>query len=201
MDYCQSREVHTSTLVTRIEALQRDVSTLQGQQIDDGDRLMRHIQDEHAQRDAAFEDGSGEKKQYGRTKPLGPKCNFHHDGPCGPKCTNCHFKNKCPKLGNRNQVNQNQAGNRYAVARAYGVGTAGRNPEANVVTGYPVFLENITTKTIKDKSKEKRLENVPIVRDFSKVFPKDLPGLPPTRQLEFQIDLIPSAAPVARAPY
>nr|GEX58738.1 hypothetical protein [Tanacetum cinerariifolium] len=43
MDYCQSREVHTSTLVTQIEALQRDVSTLQGQQIDDGDRLTRHI--------------------------------------------------------------------------------------------------------------------------------------------------------------
>ncbi|GJW55198.1 putative reverse transcriptase domain-containing protein [Tanacetum coccineum] len=33
------------------------------------------------------------------------------------------------------------------------------------------------------------------------VFPEDLPGLPPTRQVEFQIDLIPSAAPVARAPY
>nr|GEZ40738.1 hypothetical protein [Tanacetum cinerariifolium] len=57
MDYCQSREVHTSTLVTQIEALQRDVSTLQGQQIDDGDRMTRHIQHEHAQRDAAPEDG------------------------------------------------------------------------------------------------------------------------------------------------
>nr|GEX40451.1 hypothetical protein [Tanacetum cinerariifolium] len=57
IDYCQSREVHTSTLVTQIEALQRDVSTLQGQQIDDGDRLTRHIQHEHAQRDAAPEDG------------------------------------------------------------------------------------------------------------------------------------------------
>ncbi|GJW85608.1 putative reverse transcriptase domain-containing protein [Tanacetum coccineum] len=33
------------------------------------------------------------------------------------------------------------------------------------------------------------------------VFPEDLPGLPPTRQVEFQIDLVPGAAPVARAPY
>nr|GFB72956.1 hypothetical protein [Tanacetum cinerariifolium] len=57
MDYYQSRDVHTSTLVTQIEALQRDVSTLQGQQIDDEDRLTRHIQHEHAQRDAAPEDG------------------------------------------------------------------------------------------------------------------------------------------------
>ncbi|GJW85882.1 putative reverse transcriptase domain-containing protein [Tanacetum coccineum] len=39
------------------------------------------------------------------------------------------------------------------------------------------------------------------VQDFPKVFPEDLPGLPPTRQVEFQIDLIPGAAPVARAPY
>nr|GEZ81205.1 putative reverse transcriptase domain-containing protein [Tanacetum cinerariifolium] len=51
------------------------------------------------------------------------------------------------------------------------------------------------------KSEKKRLENVPIVRDFPKVFPEDLPGLPPTRQVVFQIDLIPGAAPVARAPY
>nr|GFB33687.1 hypothetical protein [Tanacetum cinerariifolium] len=67
--------------------------------------------------------------------------------------------------------------------------------------GYPVFLANITTKTIKDKSKEKQLEDVPIVPDFSEVFPEDLPCLPPTRQVEFQIDLIPGAAPVAWAPY
>ncbi|GJV58378.1 reverse transcriptase domain-containing protein, partial [Tanacetum coccineum] len=37
--------------------------------------------------------------------------------------------------------------------------------------------------------------------DFPEVFPEDLPGLPPTRQVEFQIDLVPGAAPVARAPY
>nr|GEU62996.1 putative reverse transcriptase domain-containing protein [Tanacetum cinerariifolium] len=70
-----------------------------------------------------------------------------------------------------------------------------------LLKGYHVFLANITTKTIKDKSEEKRLENVPIVRDFSKVFSEDLPGLPPTRQVEFQIDLIPGAAPIARALY
>nr|GEY35971.1 hypothetical protein [Tanacetum cinerariifolium] len=57
MNYCQSREVHTSTLVTQIEALQRDVSTLQRQHINDEDRLTRQIQHEHVQRDAAPEDG------------------------------------------------------------------------------------------------------------------------------------------------
>ncbi|GJX61381.1 putative reverse transcriptase domain-containing protein [Tanacetum coccineum] len=47
------------------------------------------------------------------------------------------------------------------------------------------------TKWSDDKPKEKRLEDVPIVRDFLEVFPKDLPGLPPTRQVEFQIDMAP----------
>ncbi|GKE86603.1 hypothetical protein Tco_1560345 [Tanacetum coccineum] len=54
---------------------------------------------------------------------------------------------------------------------------------------------------IEDKSGEKRLEDVPIIQDFPEVFPEDLSGLPPTRQVEFQIDLMPGAAPVARAPY
>ncbi|GKD84013.1 putative reverse transcriptase domain-containing protein [Tanacetum coccineum] len=51
------------------------------------------------------------------------------------------------------------------------------------------------------KSDEKRIEDIPVVREFLEVFPEDLPGLPPVRQVEFQIDLIPGAAPVARAPY
>nr|GEV31037.1 putative reverse transcriptase domain-containing protein [Tanacetum cinerariifolium] len=48
---------------------------------------------------------------------------------------------------------------------------------------------------------EKRLEDAPVIRDFPKAFPDKLPGLPPPRQVEFHIDLIPDAAPVARAPY
>ncbi|GJS05365.1 putative reverse transcriptase domain-containing protein [Tanacetum coccineum] len=67
--------------------------------------------------------------------------------------------------------------------------------------GCDVFLAHITTKEAKDKSEGKRLEDVPIVRDFPEVFPKDLSGIPPARQVEFQIDLVPGVAPVARAPY
>ncbi|GJX24712.1 hypothetical protein Tco_0231008 [Tanacetum coccineum] len=67
--------------------------------------------------------------------------------------------------------------------------------------GCDVFLAHITTKEAKDKSEEKRLEDVPIVKDFPEVFLEDLSCIPPARQVEFQIDLVPGAAPVARAPY
>nr|GFD52718.1 putative reverse transcriptase domain-containing protein [Tanacetum cinerariifolium] len=64
-----------------------------------------------------------------------------------------------------------------------------------------VYPSQVTSKKAKDKLEEKRLEDVPIVREFPEVFPKDLPGLPPAQQVEFQIDLVPNAAPVERAPY
>nr|GEW36054.1 reverse transcriptase domain-containing protein [Tanacetum cinerariifolium] len=66
--------------------------------------------------------------------------------------------------------------------------------------GCQIFLAQISAKKEEDKSKGKQLKDVPIVRDFPKVFPEDFSGLPPCRRVEFQIDLIPGVAPVARAP-
>ncbi|GJV64739.1 putative reverse transcriptase domain-containing protein [Tanacetum coccineum] len=67
--------------------------------------------------------------------------------------------------------------------------------------GCQVFLAQISAKKEEDKSEGKQIKDVPIVRDFPEVFLEDLPRLPPARPVEFQIDLIPGAAPVARAPY
>nr|GEW49980.1 putative reverse transcriptase domain-containing protein [Tanacetum cinerariifolium] len=63
--------------------------------------------------------------------------------------------------------------------------------------GCHLFLAHVTEK----KSKEKWLEDVPVIHDFPEVFPKEFLGLPPPRKVEFQIDLVPRVAPVARAPY
>ncbi|GJT59598.1 putative reverse transcriptase domain-containing protein [Tanacetum coccineum] len=329
----------------------------------------------------AYTAGSGDKKPYGGSRPLCPKCNYHHDGPCAPKCYKCnkyghiardcrgtgnannnnqkgtgsgqkptcfecgvqgHFQKDCPRLKNNKGNRGNQAGNNRAPAKVYVVGNAGANPD-NVVAGtfllnnryayilfdtgadrsfvsttfssqiditpstldhyydveladgriiglntilkgctlnflnhqfninlmpvelgsfdaiigmdwlakhqaviacaekivripwknktliihgdgstqgnvtrlniisctktqkymekgFPIFLALSQQKRIEDKSEEEH-EDVPIVQDFPEVFPEDLPGLPPTRQVEFQIDLVPGAAPVARAPY
>nr|GFA97661.1 putative reverse transcriptase domain-containing protein [Tanacetum cinerariifolium] len=64
-----------------------------------------------------------------------------------------------------------------------------------------IIHAHINTKEVEDKSEKKRLKDVPIVQNFPEVFPEDLAGLPPTRPVKFQIDLVPGAAPVARAPY
>nr|GEY03672.1 putative reverse transcriptase domain-containing protein [Tanacetum cinerariifolium] len=67
--------------------------------------------------------------------------------------------------------------------------------------GCQIFLAQISAKKEEDKLEGKQLKDVPVVRDYPEVFLKDLPGLPPARPVEFQIDLILRAAPVARASY
>ncbi|GJY41668.1 putative reverse transcriptase domain-containing protein [Tanacetum coccineum] len=350
---------------------------------DNNQQPQEQHQNKRQNTDRAYVAGTVKKKQYGGSKPICSKCNYHHDGPCAPKCYKCnkvghfardcrstasanntknqrhtgsgqnptcfecgaqgYFKRECPKL-KKNNSRGNQFGGGNAPAKVYAVGHAGTNPDANVVTGTfllnnryasilfdtgadrsfvstafssqiaitptaldhyydveladgriiglntilrgctlnllnhpfnidlmpvelgsfdaiigmdwlvkyqaiivcaekivripwgnetlivhgdesnqghkarlhiilytktqeyilkgcPVFLANINTKETEDKSEKKRLEDVPIVRDFPDVFPEDLPGLPLTRQVEFQIYLKPGAAPVARAPY
>ncbi|GJZ36004.1 putative reverse transcriptase domain-containing protein, partial [Tanacetum coccineum] len=162
---------------------------------DDSSR-NNHQQQSHKRQNVAraYTAGPGEKKVYTGDLPLA--------------CYECgnigHIKKNCPKLKNHGNNN----GNGPAQGRAYALGGRDASPDSNVITAqeYPskgcdVFLPHITTKEAEDKSEEKRLEDVLIVRDFPKVFPEDLPGIPPTRQVEFQIDLVPGAAPVARAPY
>ncbi|GJX78643.1 putative reverse transcriptase domain-containing protein [Tanacetum coccineum] len=128
-----------------------------------------------------------------------------------------HFKRECPKLKNNNQGNL--VGNRNAPARAYVVGNARTNPNANVVTS-TILLNNHYATILFDTGADRSFVStafsslidiilialdygvdVELADDFPEVFPEDLSGIPLARQVEFQIDLIPSAAPVARAPY
>ncbi|GKD21991.1 reverse transcriptase domain-containing protein [Tanacetum coccineum] len=109
----------------------------------------------------------------------------------------------------------NMASNTEKLMEAF-IGGLPRSIEGNVTASKPQTLEeaiNITQRYIsrgcqvfiaqvmEKKSDEKRLEDIPVVREFLEVFPEDLSGLPLVRQVEFQIDLIPGVAPVARAPY
>ncbi|KAJ9545199.1 hypothetical protein OSB04_024906 [Centaurea solstitialis] len=59
------------------------------------------------------------------------------------------------------------------------------------------FMAHVIDK----KTEEKSIQDIPVVREFPEVFPEELPGLPPPQQVEFHIDLVPGAGPVAKSPY
>ncbi|GJV21543.1 putative reverse transcriptase domain-containing protein, partial [Tanacetum coccineum] len=112
--------------------------------------------------------------------------------PKGNGCFECgapgHFKRDCPKLKNKDGGNGSAQGWVYAVGNAKKNGNAHREPDLMrhdaqeyMAKGCQIFLAQISTKKKVDKLEGKQLKDVPIVRDFSKVFPEDLPGLPPAR--------------------
>nr|GFA45446.1 reverse transcriptase [Tanacetum cinerariifolium] len=124
-------------------------------------------------------------------------------------------KRKADDLSRNNHGHQQQPFKRQNVAKVYNMGTGEKKPYsgnlpkssgdtdvANTQKGNGenprgmIFLAQISTKKEDDKSEGKQLKDVPTVRDFPEVFLEDLPGLPPARPVEFQIDLIPGAAPV-----
>ncbi|GJS55728.1 reverse transcriptase domain-containing protein [Tanacetum coccineum] len=156
-----------------------------------------------------------ENNGYTGNRPLCKKCTLHHIRPCTVKCNTCnkvshltkncinkgpttgsnplpvtvtchacgekgHYENQCRKT-----INNNSQG------RAYMLRDRNAHQDPNVVTA----------QVMEKKSDKKRLEDIPVVREFPEVFPEDLPGLPPVRQVEFQINLILGTSLVARAPY
>ena len=54
---------------------------------------------------------------------------------------------------------------------------------------------------IEVRDSDSRLEDISVVREFSDVFPEDLPGIPPDREIDFQIELAPKTKPISKAPY
>ncbi|GJX59390.1 putative reverse transcriptase domain-containing protein [Tanacetum coccineum] len=172
----------------------------------------------------AYTTGNSDRKPYAGSKPLCSKCDYNHEGPCPPRCNNCkkvgHLAKDCRSRpanannNNRNNNNNNQKGNGCydaALKRHVRRNIAQhlRNPRTWRLAGsllqtrpsgviklnwYLVLRTPVSTGNLIDWRVAFRNERVSGV-------PEDLPGLPPTRQVEFQIDLVPGAAPVARAPY
>ncbi|GJX51846.1 putative reverse transcriptase domain-containing protein [Tanacetum coccineum] len=158
----------------------------------------------------AYTAGSSDKKEYGGSLPKCTKCNYHHKGPCAPRETKGQLKGEQPVLSVELRDRSCPLGNEILIVHGNGSNNkhgsrlniiSCTKTQKDLLKGCPIFLAHVTTKEAEDKSEEKRLEDIPIVRDFPEVFPEDLPGIPPTRQVEFQIDLKPGAAHVARAPY
>ncbi|GJR87499.1 hypothetical protein Tco_0072785 [Tanacetum coccineum] len=112
------------------------------------------------------------------------------------------LKKKLPRLGNNDRGKQAGNGDRGLQRRCMWLEKAGwANPDNVVVyidKGFLFLSHNTAKEGDEDKSEKKRLEDVPIVKDFPEVFPEDLPvssGL----VVEFSIDLVPGTGTVARA--
>ena len=65
----------------------------------------------------------------------------------------------------------------------------------------PVFLACLVSLTAGESSDSRVPYDVPVISEFVDVFPDELPGLPPHREVEFGIDLVPGATPIFKAPY
>ena len=61
------------------------------------------------------------------------------------------------------------------------------------------YLVHLSTASTNDKGPS--IKEVEVVREFSEVFPEELAGLPPQREVEFSISLMPGAAPISISSY
>ncbi|XP_014755974.1 uncharacterized protein LOC106866382 [Brachypodium distachyon] len=137
------------------------------------------------------------------------------------KCFNCgkmgHYKSTCTE---KPREDKNQGGNKpnpFVKAKLNHVSAEEAYESPDVVVG--TFLVNsnpavipkgkrirFTTKArprkaIVNSLKGDSSEEIPIVCEYPDVFPEDLPGMPPDREVEFLIDLDPRTAPIAKRPY
>ncbi|GKA85040.1 putative reverse transcriptase domain-containing protein [Tanacetum coccineum] len=111
------------------------------------------------------------KKAYVGSLPLCNQCKFHHNGPSyAEKIVRIPWENET--LNVRGDGSDNGHGSRLNIISC-------TKTQKYLLKGFHVFLSHVTTKEAEDKSKEKRLKNLPIVRDFPKVFPEDLPAREP----------------------
>ena len=72
---------------------------------------------------------------------------------------------------------------------------------ARLFPGQRAVKTGMLWSLIDKPSKVVSIEEIPVVRDYPDVFPSELPGMPPERTVEFRIDLVPGARPIAKAPY
>ncbi|GKB49700.1 reverse transcriptase domain-containing protein [Tanacetum coccineum] len=143
--------------------------------------------------------------------------NYQNNRPCTVKCQTCNkvghqtrnCKNKGQATGSNLQPEPIKVLYRFVsislasmlnilpitLHTTYDIEMADGNLVGEVVH-IPIDGETLIIRAhvMENKSDEKRLDDIPVVREFSEVFPENLPGLPPIRQVEFQIDLIPGAA-------
>ncbi|GJS22944.1 uncharacterized mitochondrial protein-like protein [Tanacetum coccineum] len=115
----------------------KKISTLSKRQAENKRKLNNTSKDNQNQQQPnkrqntgkAYATGHREKKYYGGSKPLCPKCNYHHDGPCPPKCHRCnivgHLVRNCRRPTNDNTINHQRGTGTSQKANCYECGNQG----------------------------------------------------------------------------
>nr|CAD40090.2 OSJNBb0012A12.12 [Oryza sativa Japonica Group] len=67
--------------------------------------------------------------------------------------------------------------------------------------GRVVTVHALSSESLRSSLNQIALEEIPIVQEYADVFPDDLPGMPPKRDIEFRIDLVPGTTPIHKRPY
>nr|GEW24964.1 putative reverse transcriptase domain-containing protein [Tanacetum cinerariifolium] len=144
---------------------------------------------------------SGHQKSDCRVKTLVIGSNTQKSMTCFRCRENGHYRNKCPKRKDQQNEGMDLLSNHLAEIICY-------EKIVHIPLSNGETLEIQGERPKKDpkplscmKTDEKKLRDIPIVRNFLEVFLDALSGLPPTRKVEFRIDLIPRVMPVARSPY
>ncbi|GKC75147.1 putative reverse transcriptase domain-containing protein, partial [Tanacetum coccineum] len=173
----------------------------------------------------AYTAGNNERRVYNGPLPLCNNCKFHHEGPCTVRC------GKCNKVGHLTRDSDARVSKTNTVLRGSTLGLLGHPfnidlmpvelGSFDVIIGMD-WLANHHAVIVCDekivripygdevlivqgdrngKGKKSKLSIISCTKTQKYIKKEDFPELPPTQQVEFQIDLVPGAAPVARAPY
>nr|GEX79591.1 putative reverse transcriptase domain-containing protein [Tanacetum cinerariifolium] len=209
-----------TTISSRFTSLNKDMRMAHAL-IEKRDDTRHHQQNNQRQQNAqVMTIALAEQGGYDGNKLLCNRCKKHHFGYCKVVCNNYgrtgHMARDCKGKAMAMSVNAQPTWTCYVCKeKGHTMNHCSKRNDPQVeqdvviVCGkkvvhipiknktYQLFVAHVTEK----EPKEKRLEDVPMIRDFPKVFLDDLPGLPPPRQVEFRIKLLPGDASVARAPY
>ncbi|GJX80623.1 putative reverse transcriptase domain-containing protein [Tanacetum coccineum] len=133
--------------------------------------------------------------RYARNLPLCKKCNLHHTGPCTVKFQTCNKR----EMSLQKSVPKSKQQYPWESILAEGQECSPRSEHradksfisisiASMLNIPPITLDttydiekadgNLVAQVMEKKSDERRLEDIPVVREFPEVFPEDLPGLP-----------------------
>nr|GEZ71877.1 reverse transcriptase domain-containing protein [Tanacetum cinerariifolium] len=177
------------------------VTTLKPQTLEEAINIALRLMDQVTKHNS-IQGTNDHKRKFGDKRNISSNNNYRTN------YQNIH--NNCMNNSRQQQNRRPKTFKSYAATPTENRGSTGNHPLCHRCTLHhigpctircQVCNKVFIAQVIEKKSDEKRLENLPVVREFPDVFPEELPGLPLVRQVEFQIDLIPRAVHVAHAPY